>query len=631
VEIRIFESKLDANIAHLQQQMLAYAQDVVHTDHRLHFKFPKSDTQLRPLGLSRIEEEILSTALIQKLGQKISGIASRSYAYKFSRTYGEQSTEYLYENWFDAYGRFMTDVRFAAQNSAGCIIIQTDIKSFYTRIIRDNLIQFSADQLSRSARIEWLLKVLFARDIDEHEAGKGIVQGNIASGFFANLYLIDLDAHFGPGNEWNVEFFRYVDDMIIVVPDPENAEVVLAELENELHKLGLELNRDKTEIFTDIAEFIEITNKDETLDSMQIQFQGWLNCLWILDIQYRQVFRKAYDESSPEWWYKIELYSRCLKAIGVNIDATLLSRRVYKYLFNERLCEKDFSWQESFQIPPLPDSMEKDSVTTWKVGFVEANDSWVIKKTEMSDVFHKLLMEGRNGLADAIDNGDTRSEKRWIKTIRFCINKLVQIGLQNTDIAQIIFEILIDSPWLIRNPNDLTESLAICGYSDHIESLLLHYDDESDQMKEYMKSIVLRAIRFLPFVSDAMWVQIVENAVSVSSVTSLMATETWLKVTQDQPNLVQDNHLELIESALNSKPKPILRLQKNYLLILGEHHREVAIEKEDKQDVLLQNVEAIVQSENVYSLFDYYEPQLLTREFYSGYRTDEGITYPSPI
>ncbi len=170
-------------------------------------------------------------------------------------------------------------------------------------IIRDNLKQFSTEQLSRSPRVEWLLKVLFARDIDEHEAGKGIVQGNIASGFFANLYLIDLDARFGPGNEWNVKFFRYVDDMIIVVPDPENVEAVLTELENELERdeIGLELNRSKTEYFTSIADFLKATEKDETLDNLQQEFQSWLNCLWILDEQHRQVFRKAYNESHAEW------------------------------------------------------------------------------------------------------------------------------------------------------------------------------------------------------------------------------------------------------------------------------------------------------------------------------------------
>lgn len=212
VEIRLFESRLEHNISRLQEQLVAYAQDVVHSDDRLHFKFPKNSEKVRPLGLSRIEEEILSTALIQKLGQRISGITSKSYAYKFSRNYGVQHTEYLYDNWFDAYRTFMGEAHAAAQSNPNCIIVQTDIKSFFERIIRDNLLQLSTEQFGQSPRIAWLLKLLFSRDLDEHEAGKGIVQGNLASGFFANLYLIDLDARFGSNNEWKAKFFRYVDD-----------------------------------------------------------------------------------------------------------------------------------------------------------------------------------------------------------------------------------------------------------------------------------------------------------------------------------------------------------------------------------------------------------------------------------
>ena len=113
--------------------------------------------------------------------------------------------------------------------------------------IRDRL---STEHLSRSARIEWLLKLLFSRDLDEHEVGKGIVQGNLASGFFANLYLVDLDARFGPNNEWNVRFFRFVDDMVFVVPDREHVEDVISALTNELEKLGLEPNLEKTQYYS---------------------------------------------------------------------------------------------------------------------------------------------------------------------------------------------------------------------------------------------------------------------------------------------------------------------------------------------------------------------------------------------
>ncbi|MBK9096497.1 MAG: hypothetical protein IPM84_27815 [Anaerolineae bacterium] len=569
VEIRLFESKLDANITKLQQQLIAYAQNVVHTDDRLHFKFPKASDKLRPLGLSRIEEEILSTAVIQKLGQRISDVTGNSYAYKFSRSFGNYATEYLYENWFDAYGKYIEDARSAAKSTAGCVVIQTDIRSFYTRIIRDSLIQLSTETLSRSARVEWLLKVLFSREIDGHEAGKGIVQGNIASGFFANLYLIDLDARF-TNNEWNVKFFRYVDDMIVVVPNPEHISEVISALKEQLAGIGLELNQEKTQYFHDASEFIRVTDKDETLDDLQNQFQNWINCLWILDAQHRQVFRKAYNETQAEWWYRIEIYGRCLKSIGIVIEAPLLSRRVYKYLFNEKLCEKDFIWPEPFVVPSLPDTNDESLVSEWAVKFEEANASWVKKRELLLDALKRMLVKSQTEITNALNMQDIRSEKKWASIFRFCVNKLIHIGFDHDGVVQIASETLATSPWLIRNPHKVLESIAVHGHAHYLESLLLHYADETDEMKQYMKSVILRAIRFLPKIPDSLWEQIRECAVSPSDVISLMATETWLIVIRNQPELTLENHLQQVKLRFSRDPKPISRLMKNYLLILGE-------------------------------------------------------------
>ncbi|MDX2043617.1 MAG: hypothetical protein SF097_20545 [Acidobacteriota bacterium] len=83
VEIRLFESNLDGNIEKLRQQLLAYREEVVKSDSRLYYRFPKSDDKTRPRGLSRIEEEILSTALIQKLGTRLANLTQASFANKF--------------------------------------------------------------------------------------------------------------------------------------------------------------------------------------------------------------------------------------------------------------------------------------------------------------------------------------------------------------------------------------------------------------------------------------------------------------------------------------------------------------------------------------------------------------------
>jgi hypothetical protein len=82
---------------------------------------------------------------------------------------------------------------------------------------------------------------------------------------------------------------------------------------------------------------------------------------------------------------------------------------------------------------------------------------------------------------------------------------------------------------------------------------------------------------------------------------------------------------------MERKPGPISRLKKNYLLILGERGRESITNGESEQDTLVQNARDIIRANEISSLFNYYEPEILMREFYSGYRAEDGRYDPSPI
>ncbi len=140
------------------------------------------------------------------------------------------------------------------------MIICVDIESFYTRIIQDRLIELAGKELTESKRIRWLLKLLLSKNLDEHEIGYGITQGNIGSGFYANLYLKSIDDKFGiepKDNEWDVNLIRYVDDIILIIPDKNDEKEVLEVLKEELEKLGLKLNESKTERYDNVSEFIE--------------------------------------------------------------------------------------------------------------------------------------------------------------------------------------------------------------------------------------------------------------------------------------------------------------------------------------------------------------------------------------
>ena len=144
-----------------------------------------------------------------------------------------------------------------------------------------------------------------------------------------------------------------------------------------------------------------------------------MNCLWDSSYpEHRQTFRKAYTESQAEWWYRVELYCLCLKSIGIHIDIALLSRRIYKYLFNDRLCERDYDWRETFQLPPLPDSLEEKQIHAWKIAFEDSNNLWMEQVGQLADSFEKLLIESKDNLAiDGKDNA--QDEKRWTRRCDF--------------------------------------------------------------------------------------------------------------------------------------------------------------------------------------------------------------------
>jgi hypothetical protein len=72
-------------------------------------------------------------------------------------------------------------------------------------------------------------------------------------------------------------------------------------------------------------------------------------------------------------------------------------------------------------------------------------------------------------------------------------------------------------------------------------------------------------------------------------------------------------------------------LKKNYLLIIGQHEREYVWNLTAGQDSVLRKAQEIAFEDGVESLFDYQEPEILTRQFYSGRRAEDAEDYdPSP-
>lgn len=626
VEIRLFEANLDGNLEKLRQHLIAYAAEIIQPDDRLYYRFPKSQDKTRPRGLSRIEEEVLSTALIQKLGAKLSNMTHTSFANKFSQPRNGGENEYLYENWYKAHTLFINHACAAARELGSRLVIRLDIKSFYTRIIRDQLTEIAAEQLTKSKRIEWLIRLLLSKNIDEHEAGLGIVQGNLSSGFFANLYLLDLDDRFPVNNQWEARFFRYVDDMIIVLPDPASYEEIIEVIQAELKKRGLELNDEKTELFSP-QDFLNDCAPDEEIEKLRTQNEKLIQPLWILDESGRKTLRSHYNNSNDQWWDSISTYCFCLQSLGLFFKETILSRRIFPYLFNPKRRADTLNGESELKFPIAPDEASPRSLNNWAIAFLSANQNWHAGlgqlRTELECLFFQSF--------DSLDSGGLakNQERKLIRRVRWSVNRLSEIGYGQQVVAKLM-EVLCKSPWLFRDITEVVESLAQQEFTEVIKSLLAFHSQAQDEMAEYMKAITLRAARFLKQVDDVLWDEIARSAVSASVVNCLLATETWLSVGYRCSHLIKPSQLDEVEVAFRSSTSS--RLRKNYLLILVKFRGLPQDSLDLSGDSILKQAFDIAVTGEIDSLFDYQEPEVIKSKYYSGvqsYEEDDGFSLPS--
>ncbi|OCR01739.1 hypothetical protein BCD67_14055 [Oscillatoriales cyanobacterium USR001] len=625
VEIRLFETNLQENIDRLQKQLIAYfVEENAHKEDYVSYNFVKSSSSTRPKGLSRMEVEILSTAVIQKLGNEASRLQGNSYAYRLAAQ-GESETEYLYENWFIAYSRFLADLRINAKKHETGVVLRVDIESYYTKIVQDTLLELTKD-LTESERIRWLVKILLSKQLDEHQVGYGITQGSIGSAFYANLYLKPLDLRFGTqpnDNEWKVTFSRYLDDMILFVPDPDDVNAVLETLNKELEKLNLNLNKEKTEIYDQVSDFVESIKEDDLFAEVNQEFEKVINGLWIGNDRYRNEFARAYRNDDDLWRHLIDQYQKCLYSINIYIKVPDLSRRIYKYLFNSKKRQNDLKRERELDFPHLPSDDREMSIGEWAYDFKQLNSEWIGEKdrlrTKLITIFYESLKEIEE-IQKRPKNRETIRRERTLKSyIRFAVNKLVIFGF--TEIAKDIFEILCQKPWIFREPLQIVESLAIQGYLVEVLKLIAYYQNQSIKMSEYMRAVSIRAIRFFTTINEEAWEKVVEYAINGILVERLMATETWLSLAYNNlDHLVKDSDIDAVYIALHGEPLPTARLKKNYLLILGRYKRGDMIIDEpiDENDYMLCEAKKIALGESIDDLFESYEPKIIRDKYYSG-------------
>lgn len=625
IEIRLFENNLDENLQMLIDNLVdrLYSDNFLPSNQDIDYKFVKGRAKGRPKQLTRLEEEILAIAILQTIGQK-NDLDFYSYQLKV------EPTEDLYENYFPNYKKFLEASRDSANSYPQGAVLRTDIESYYVKVIQQQLFDITETKLQvRSKRIKWLLNKILNQNLNNgHDNGVGLKQGTLTSGFYANLYLKAVDQYFADEPKWKhiIKFHRYVDDIIAVFPSSNYLQPFNDKLTEELSKLGLNLNKNKTEYYDNILDFLPSTELDTDLDKLNKEFNLILYHLWITNYDYRTQFELAnssHDDKS--WWKLIKIYQHCLYSLGIYVPDTWLSRKIHQKLIEQK------NNKYKLILPSFPTDNNFIIISKWGSQFQELNRPWIYRKNQIKskvvNIFQDSLKERQeliNEKADSISEQEKRElniKLRKLETrIRSSVNKLLTLGFDQVwqEIVLIICDLFI-----IRDLLDVIIALASQGHIDAIKQLWQHYQNgkiADEEPSEYVRAILLEAFRFLPILELDDWQLIFHSATAAKSdIEKLKATETWLYLGNLAKPYVQPQHLQNIAKALNSVPSPFTRLKKNYILILGMYNYNlpdnIPFSDEEKNDYLIKDAVKLAESGKVSEIFREVEPARV-RQYY---------------
>jgi len=164
--------------------------------------------------------------------------SERAYSYRFL---DNDDAEEIFDRAF-SWRSFRTScVEAAIAGGDDSVIVQTDISSFYERVSHHHVENMLESMVGEQCAAQ--VSALLSR----FSAGRSFALpvGGQFSRVIAEAFMIPVDQAL---DRKGVNWFRYVDDFVLVAPDIQTAHQQLAYLSKQLAEYGLSLNRTKTTI-----------------------------------------------------------------------------------------------------------------------------------------------------------------------------------------------------------------------------------------------------------------------------------------------------------------------------------------------------------------------------------------------
>jgi len=337
---------------------------------------PKANGELRPLGISSIENKIVESGITRIL-QSIyeADFLNCSYGFRPKR------------NTHQALNEIDTIIMTQPVNH----IVEADIKGFFDNVNHDMLMEFIKIRIKDTSLLLLIEKFLKAGYVDNNLLIKtdiGTPQGSILSPLLANIFLhYVLDTWFETTVKTHTrgfcELVRYADDYVCLVQYKDDATKILRALENRFNKYGLTLHPDKTRVFS-FGRFERGNAQNQNRKANTFTFLGFTHFCDKTRSGHFKVGRKTAMKKfrakikelniwlkqirnllpTKEWWKILEAKLRGhFEYYGVsgNFQAikryySLALRLVHKWL-NRRSQKKSMSWSKLYNylnLYPLP-------------------------------------------------------------------------------------------------------------------------------------------------------------------------------------------------------------------------------------------------------------------------------------